>query len=279
MRVLFDTSGVNRLLGDPDAEFLLRGIEAVGQVWVSAMNVAEASATADSMKRTRLLRLLLKMSAGRRPLEMPTALVRRVLISHARSDPDVVYSVEGGNGIAWQVMNAPDELTGEVQREMLTALRSEQDKFVGENKSVRPEFQEVLRSGNWYPASASQALRAHCANEQIFDFVAQLYRQETGKTMLRSEVRSLLLAAPELKAHLLARAYGLYRQAVAPNNHGKNNAGIVDLWFATYLPRVTWFITNDRKQLQALRLVSCFFESRCHVMSYEHFRRKLLLDP
>jgi hypothetical protein len=90
MRIVFDTSTVNWLLADSDADLLTVGIETLCVLHVTALNILEASQTAASDRREALRRLLYRLWRQRGPLALPNVLLREELHAHAAGKPKTV---------------------------------------------------------------------------------------------------------------------------------------------------------------------------------------------
>lgn len=280
MIVVFDTSGVNRLLRDVDSDALIRGVHAVGSIWISTLNLVETTATSNAEQKLKLVRLLKKMTANNEPLDMPGEIVRRAMKAYSSGTGDLTLSVEGENRIAWDVLNQPEDLDDETQQLSLKHLRQQQSEFETVHRSARQHFQDAMNRGVAFPDRVSTTLRAYCGNKQfLHTVVAPIFKKETGADLTPDEVKDLLEHVPELTAFLLGWAHSIFWRAVSKEKYGRNNAGIVDLGFATYIPRITKFVTNDRKQYQALRMIATFFRPRCSVVLYDQFREGLLVNP
>lgn len=279
MVFLFDTSAVNQLHDDPDGSALLTGLIATNCVWVSALNVGEAGGTQDLTRRRSLLRLLKRMTGERRPLEVPTFLIRRSLAAYAKRAPYVDYTVGPENAAMWQVLANPALLDDRARAKLQSRLRNEERGFENLHRRARPHFQQLFADGAPRPVSASALLRQYAADQRFLaEIVRPLYRGAVGSDLPAGEAISLLRAVPELASFLLAWGHAAYRRAMSGEGYGSGNAGNIDLWFATYLPRVHRFITADLKQYQALRLIARFTAPQCRVLRYASLRKGLLIE-
>jgi hypothetical protein len=276
---LFDTSGINRLLDDDQSGHIIAGIQAAGQIWVSALNVSEAICTKNSTRRVGLLKLQKAMTINTSPIEMPVNLLRRSLAAYARRDKTINYTVEGDNTVLWSVLNDPDRINESARSAMAEDMKRHQSRIDALHEGAWPKYQAKFRNGMYNPWSAAECLRIFCSQDEfVHEHVNRLYKDVNGDSLPISEVRDILRTVPELAAFLLAWGHTIYSRAISQNFHGKRtNAGIVDLWFATYLPRLNWFVTNDKMQYKALRLVAAYIAPNCRVMPYRRMREMLLV--
>ncbi len=278
MIYLFDTSGVNRLYDDPDGTALITALKATNQIWVSSLNIVEAGCTADEERRNSLLCLLKKMTGDGSPLEVPTLLIRRYISAYFQRTPSANCSVGEETDSLWQILNAPDSVD-EDQRRQLYAWHQELEKeFSLTHKNARPHFQSYFRGECSRPSRAADLIRVYMADEMLkHDVVNRIYRRGVGEDLPRSEVADLLLAVPELAGFLLAWAYSIQKRTVAIENYGRKNAGILDLWYAVYLPRIARFVTDDCEQYKALRFVAKAVAPGCEVIRYHSFRDRTVI--
>jgi hypothetical protein len=276
---LFDTSGINRLHDDPVCDAIVTGLITTNVVWVSALNVAEAAQTSEPTRRESLLRLLQKLAQGRRPLETPPLLIRRAIDAYSKGLPKVYASVETENQDVYTAILNPNEVDEDTRREVTLVNKSLEKDFIAVHRAGRPHLQNLVNQGQKLPRSAAGLLRAYASNDAfLHDVVNSIYEKVVGAPLPKDRILHLLGAVRPLTGFLLAWGHSIYRRGIARFGYGTNNAGNIDLGFAVYLADVDIFITNDKKQYQALRLVTRMFAERCKVLKYETFRRRIVLD-
>lgn len=279
MVYLFDTSGINHLHDDPARDAVVTCLTATNEVWVSALNVAEASCTPDSTRRESLLRLLKTLTQNRRPLETPPFLIRRALEAYSRGYTSLSVSIGTENEGVWQVLNAPTQFDEDYRQEVSNILRELEQEFITIHRYGRPHLQEALTNDQETPRSAADFIRSYAANvDLLHDAVSQFYEDVVGEPLPKARTMDLLRTLPQLTGFLLSWGHSIYRRGIVQSGYGKNNAGNVDIWFAVYLAHIHRFITNDRKQYQALRLVRRMYAPDCEVLLYDSFRKRLVMD-
>ena len=275
---LFDTSGINRLHDDPACDSIKTGLVATNEVWISALNVAEAGQTSERSRRLSLLRLLKALTRGRRPLEIPPTLIQRGIDAYSKRLPSIDLSVGPKNDGYWQVLLDPTLLDAKDPSELAQPLRMIEDEFLATHRSARPHFQELFAKGEQLFPTAAKFLKAYSSNEKFLHYiVSPIYANVVDAELPTSDIMHLLRALPQLTGFLLTWGHSIYRRAIACSGYGTSNAGNVDIWFATYLAQVDRFVTNDMKQYQALRLVARMFAPKCEVLRYDSFRRRMVL--
>ncbi len=276
---LFDTSGINRLHDDPYRDAIQTGLVATNNVWVSALNVAEAAQTSEGTRRNSLLRLLKALTCGYRPLEIPPVLIKRGIEAYSKGLPSIDISVGTDIDVFWEVLLEPTLLNKKIPNELVQPLREIEKRFLETHRSARPHVQDFFAKDKPPPSSAAAFLRAFASNEKfLHDIVNPIYVDVVGDELPALETMHLLMALPQLTGFLLSYGHSIYCRAVARSGYGTNNAGNVDIWFAAYLSQVDMFVTNDMKQYQALRLVARIFAPRCQVLVYDSFRRRMVLE-
>jgi hypothetical protein len=278
MVFLFDTSALNKLHDDPDGGAIVSGLLATNRIGVSALNVVEAGRTASVTHRQSLLRLLKQMTGNDRPFEMPNVLVRRAMVAYSRRSQILNYSINSDADALWQVLINPELLDEPTRLGLDDHHRSLEEDFLRCHRAARPHFQRLFQPGATIPRRAPFLLRGYMSRPDFLrEVVDQLYIGAVGETITVDRLPELFGVVPEVAGFLLAWGHSVHQRAVARESYGSNNAGIVDLWFATYLPRVDRFVTADDKQYRALRLVARIVAKRCSVIRYETFLRRMLV--
>ena len=180
----------------------------------------------------------------------------------------------------WQVLQNPELAIDMEKLGELGAWTAEIEQPVADNQRAREDFQQIFRSGERRPRSASELIRHYNGTDDfIHEFLGPIYEKVTGVPLPKNEVRSFLQSMPHWATYLASWAYFLYGRSVRIDRYsGKFNPGIIDLWNSVYLPLCDVFVTNDWNQYKALRLVNRFNRNGhiTRVRHYPDFRRMLV---
>lgn len=230
--------------------------------------------TQNSRRRESLLRLLKRCSNGRLPLETPNFLLRRAIIAFSEGHDSLSISIGPENQGAWDVLNTPHNVDEDYRRALSVILKDIEGEFRDIHQNNRPLMQSALQNDTNRPKSAAKFFRTQLNKEDLlYESVSQFYEDVVGTPLERKKSIDLLKALPQLSGFLLAWGHSIYRRGLLNSGYGNNNAGHVDLWFATYLAHVNCFITDDKKQYQALRMIKRIYAPDCEVLRYDTFKR------
>lgn len=292
MDILFDTSAVNRLHDDPAGGSIVNGLLATNVVRVSALNVLEAARTADIGRRRSLLRWLKFMTGNERPLEMANVLARRAVAQYGRRAPLLNWSIDHEADVLWQVLVDPESVDEGLRSDLNEFQHSLEADFRQCHERARPDFERLFGRGTRPPARPSDFLREYLERPEALHQLINdwFYRDTVGSDLPADETLELFRVVPEIAGFLLGWGHSIHQRALASQGYGAyTNAGIVDLWFATYLGRVDRFVTADDRQYAALRLISRIVPDgrtspragphrvRRSVTRYDAYRRQLLV--
>jgi hypothetical protein len=277
VRVILDTSAVNRLADDPDADLLIKGLESAGVFLVTALNIYEASQTSDLARREKLRALLHRLWRQRGPLALPNSVLREELRAHAAGSERASVGGIPEDFILAEWLSHPGEDGENIRdsyREWASVVVSLFDRVhEGMRETLYPVFEKRPRQH-----SASSFLRFYWNNKILgITLASELARRAYDISLSDVQARSLLEIRPCWSMHSLTFAYTCYRRGVRSSGYGKGaNAGVLDLWSSVYLPLGEFFVTADENQRKALRYIAVFLPSRPLVLSYRQFKERLL---
>jgi hypothetical protein len=268
------------LYDDPDRPALVAGLLASGRVVVTSVNVFEASATEDQARRIGLVRLQKELSRGYRPLLVPNELLRQLTLAHFEGAAEATITISDKHWGIWSGLQEPELLSEDERQEVYEWKSSLENPFDESLRAVRPE---LLRA---FPENALLSvailIRFLLQNERlILNAVSPVYERITGVGLDIPRMRKLFQEVPAWPLYLAGWAHSLYHRGLKEEGFGaKSNPGTVDLMSAIYLGHCDYFITADAKQRRALRFLNMFNtrQSRTHVISYQEFRRRLVLQ-
>jgi len=112
------------------------------------------------------------------------------------------------------------------------------------------------------------------------EVVNPLYKRATGAALPRAELRPLLNSLYEWPMFLMGYGCAIYQRAVQEQGYGHNrNPGHLDLWSATYLPVCDVFVTRDKRQRRALKILNKANPRLSQILSYAQLRQRLVGTP
>lgn len=276
--IMMDTSAVGELLHSMDHEHIVLGLQAAGEIRVSALSILEAAAAADPEKRATLLRLQKTMTQGTEPFDLPGAILRKCVEAYSKKSQSITITVDGEHRSAWTAIRNPDVVTNELAAMAYANNKVEEERFVVHHQQLRLVYDQLFAAGERKPASAREMLTAYAdSDEFLFRMIDPVYRGVVGRSIERHEVRDLLNAFPPTMAFFLSLGVADYHRSIAPSHYGRNNAGIRDLMFGAYLPLLAKFVTADAKQFEALSIVGEIVAPSCEVQMFKDWLDQILV--
>lgn len=281
MIICFDTSAINRLLDDPDSNSLVSGITAALSTRISAFNVLEAAQTVSQSRRHALIGPMKRLAKRTRPLDFPAMILAGAARAHAAGESSMVVNAHRDLEGVWRALNGPQFVDDSARREAADWAREWMRDFESTVAGDREEFQRVrrLQPPDW-PQTLSATIRSYLEPiDAIYEaFGLPFYRAHTGK-VLTLEDFAALIREPIWPLYYVAYTYALHQRSIQSENYSaKRNAGVLDLTQSVYLSMCDKFVTNDRAQLRALRVINVFNTKRAtEVLSFDTFRRRLTL--
>jgi hypothetical protein len=276
----FDTSGINRLLDDPEREPILAAILSAGSFRITAFNVVEAAKAKDAHRRACLIELMKRLADGKRPLDRPNTILLNYADAHAAGASAAPVNADENLDGLWIALNQPEMVDEEARNEVLTWASRLEDDFSGTVAADRDQFQALFRRAPLERPNASGAtLRAYLnKKEQCRSLIGNVYERRTGK-QLTDPGYLTLVREPVWALYFLGYAYAVHKRAIQEHNFsGSRNAGAIDLAQAVYLTLCDRFVTDDRAQYRGLRLLNVLKMKRhTQVMRYDTFRSRLLV--
>jgi hypothetical protein len=267
-------------LDDPEGEPIIKALLSIGSFRITAYNVIEAAKTKCEDRRYRLIDLMKRLTQGKRPLDRPNT----ILLSYAKAHADGASSalVNADNQLygLWIALNEPELVDGKARQEVISWAAEWEGDFSRVVAGDRDQFQALFRKvPQEQPQTITATLRAYLNKRDEFRaLISDVYQQHTQKS-LNDPAYQVLIREPVWLLYFVAYAYAIHKRAI--QEHGfqeRRNAGAIDLGQAVYLTMCDRFITNDRAQYQAVRLLNVFNTKRhTQVMRYDTFRRRLLV--
>lgn len=279
MKLCFDTSAVNELADDPLRDILVLGIQSMGMVEATAVNLVEIADNTSASRLKALLNCLHLLAEGRTPLTLPDRLLGNFARAFRAGADRVTVRVADDVPNLGALLLAPDELDPRVLESWRLWRTNLEAEFREGHRRAWPDFQRFRAGGGALPRSAPRTLREHASDQAFVLEVANwLFEKSTGSILSASDLQPFFATAPCFPLFLLGWSYGSYRMALQASHYGRKNAGAFDLFSAAYLPFCDRFVTHDKAQYRALRLIARFAPNRPRVQLWVHFRRSLVPD-
>jgi len=272
---ILDTSAWNYLIDDPDLDLIRETLRSV-TIIPTALAIGEIAATEDRSRRLGLLRLIKTVGKDNRPLAMPNQLIVAVCQGYARRDQILTLNTGDDAEGSWIALSRPDLADDAAQRVALEFNKEREDVLRNFTEGLREELKTVFENEERPPSMG--ALLGHYAQNDdfLYEVVNPIYERAVGAPLLRGELRSLLSSTPYWRMFLLGYGCAIYQRAIKRQGFGyKNNPGHLDLWSATYLPSCDVFVTADKRQRRALKILNQGNARPAFIRSYREWREAI----
>ena len=274
---ILDTSAWNALFDDPNQDSILEMLQTKA-ILPTSLAISEVAAIEDQERRLALFRLMKTAGRDNRPLATPNQLIILACQGYARRDR--VLTLSGGDDAegAWIALNDPTLVDAQAQRMALEFNRERENVFRSWNEVLRNTLQATFKSGVARPRSLGALIRHYARNDAfLYGVVNPIYERAVGKPLPHGELWPLLNSLPHWRMFLMGYACAIYQRAVREQGYGhKRNPGHLDLWSATYLPSCEIFITDDKRQRRALKIINTGSARRAQIVSYGDWREPFL---
>lgn len=293
-RIILDTSVVNKLAKEPDAQPLIAGLKCGYDVGLTAMSVDELLAPSKAEYRSKFFACCRQISREVVCL-MPAGLLIRQMVASYVINP---------TAFDWTRVNVRLKIYEDAimrDEEIVTdeALSAEQRDFADKTNEtfenwftyLRPKLQEIYEQAKQRPHAYEDVVRLSQEPRGVFwGFAKELYRcaQEwnavpagPGPERKESErmtgpddetVKEFVDACPPFRAVVLAFVLTWYDRCLREiHDSPKFKAGRVDQFMAVYLPYCHQFITNDKDQQKCLQEIANLCGLKTQVHLYDDF--------
>ena len=274
---ILDTSAWNALFDDPDRELLLEAALS-RTIFPTCIAITEVAATEDTARRMNILRLMKTLGRDNRPMASPNQLV--IMACEAYSKRAAMITLNAGCDAegAWNALNNPTQVDEAAQRLALDFNEERENVVRTLTEGLRGELQSIFVAGTQRPRSIGSLIRQYSrADNFLYEVINPIYERATGGALPRAELRLLLNSLYEWPMFLMGYACAIYQRAVQEKGYGhKRNPGHLDLWSATYLPICDVFVTRDKHQRRALKILNKANPRPTRILSYSQWRESLL---
>jgi hypothetical protein len=277
---ILDTSAWNNLYDDPGSDRLIK-ILRTKIVLPTALAISELAAIENPDRRHGIIRLMKILGHDNRPLAMPNQLIIMACQGYSSRAQNLTINAGDEAEGAWIALNHPELLDGEAQKLTLTFNEEREDIFRRYFEGLRDLLQPQFKRGLARPQSFKALVERYTVNDDlIYKFVNEIYERAVGQPLRRGDLWELVRSLACWRLFLLSYVYAAHRRAIKQQGFGwKNNAGALDLWSAVYLPFSDTFVTHDKRQRRALKVIDRASTRPSRLVSYNQWREELLSTP
>lgn len=275
--ILFDNSALSRLVDESDTArgSILDALRRLGTPRITELNVLETVRTRDVALRRRKLEIYKEITGTVEPINEPETLLAKLARVHRHRTP----RIRVGSQKAYHLLAHPSEATDDVMRAATDWARDQERRFRSRHEMIRGLFAGGVEGEAAEVLSNEQSFlnfAFETAHSTLAGMVTGFYRQATGADLAAADVRSFLDAVPAWKVFATAHLHSVWVRSIKTKGPEKRSAGFVDTVSAVYLNFCDRFLTNDKAQLQLLKVANLFNPRETIVERYSELRATLL---
>lgn len=275
-RIIFDTSGLNALAADKDSASLIPSLSVGFKPRITETCANEITAAPERETRIRLLNVCRDLACVGDCVVPYNEILRRMARAHAEQP----WTFNWRNvDVLWPRLSEELLRREFIEDNDLSAKAREDnaslnDSYVNMWREVRPLARDAKS-----PISLDDVFNEPDREESPhWQLVADLYKLSTGIDLNKASAKAFSDACPPVMAIIYAQCAGQYHWAAKPENAAATyKAGALDLFSGAYLPFCERFITNDKGQYHALRLVAEKAGLATQVSLYSDFVGSMLI--
>jgi hypothetical protein len=277
---ILDTSAWNALFDDADRDLLIEAALS-RTIFPTCVAITEVAAIEDGARRMDILRLMKTLGRDNRPMASPNQLITMACEGYSKRAAMITLNAGSDAEGAWIALNDPTQVDEAAQRLALDFNEERENVMRSFNEGLRRGLQSIFMAGTQRPRSIGSLIRHYARDDNfLYEVINPIYERATGARLPRAELWSLLNSLYEWRMFLMGYACAIYQRAVQEQGYGhKRNPGHLDLWSATYLPICDVFVTRDRRQRRALKILNEANPRPAQILSYPQWRQSLLATP
>jgi hypothetical protein len=251
MTVCFDTSTINNLMKDSNAERLTTTLLEHYDVYITALNIVEIGKTALPEQRERLRAFEKRLSKTYMPLDMPNEIVKKITAAFGRGETEANFGVTDDRRGLWIAMSEPNSVGEEERKELASWVDGLEESNKESGARLRAQVDQIFASDpESRPTNAADVLRILLKSpwHLLYSLPSQVCKAETGRVLPLSRLDDLLAAEPSVwPLYLGAYAFLIYSGSFWRREHGpRNTVSLLDAWSSVYLRFCDVFVTHDR---------------------------------
>jgi hypothetical protein len=275
--IIFDTSALNAIADETASPANLGKLSAQFNIRLTETNLAEVGSTSRAERREQVLALCRRLGQRGECIKPYNWIIEELAKDHFRYP-----SIFDWRNIPLRSRAIEKELASGGflgKQDTAEAMRDDAKSSDDEFKAL---FKEARDNVGLSPSARELSL------DQVVDILTSdggalwktgigFYSRATGKELTETEIKEFIETCPPFHAMLLsigvAQYHGSVRDLKASAQYG---AGRLDLFASTYLPYCDQFITEDKRQLNALSAVASKANLETRVRPYAEFREHWL---
>jgi hypothetical protein len=270
---ILDTSAWNALFEDKRRDDLVAVLQ-TKVILPTSVAITELAAIEDPEHRIAILQLVKTLGRDNRPLATPNELIIMACQGYSRHDAQITLNAGNDAEGAWVALNKP-ELVDDAAQLMALKFNAERESvFRAWHEGLRSNLQGIFRAGTTRPRSMGALIRHYAQNDELlYEAINSIYERAVGAPLPRNQLWDLIRSLPHWRLFLAGHACAIYQRAVKAQGYGHgNNPGTLDLWSATYLPSCDIFVTKDKRQRRALKILNRHNPRSARILSYAEWR-------
>lgn len=278
-RIIFDTSGINRLEdGGFASEPLMRALECGYEVILTAMSADEIISNKSAVRRDALLSRLGRFLYRAQCLWPPHEIVRLLVSAHVASPGGFDWTTVDVRARAYEDAiprrDFDDPLCVQQRKEQFK-VDAQFDKMW---KGLRPKLDEILQKDpSKRPTTYKQAVEIAAVHGRLlWHFGAGLYERVAGKEPNDAEIKAFMDVYPPFRATCYGLVMAWYNGSLRTLDRTPT-ANRNDLFMAAYLPYCDKFVTADWAQRKELTEIAEEAKISSQVLSFDDFDRSFAI--
>lgn len=277
---ILDTSAWNALFDDPDRGLLIEAALS-RTIFPTCIAITEVAATEDAARRMDILRLMKMLGRDNRPMASPNQIIIMACEGYSRHAPMITLNAGTDAEGAWIALSDPTQVDESAQRLALDFNEERENVMRTFSEGLRRGLQSIFVAGTQRPRSVGSLIRHYSRDDNfLYEVINPIYERATGAALPRAELWLLLNSLYEWRMFLMGYACAIYQRAVQQQGYGhKRNPGHLDLWSATYLPICDVFVTRDKRQRRALKILNKANPRPPQILCYAQWRQSLIAGP
>jgi hypothetical protein len=277
-RIIFDTSAINNLQDDPDREAIMAKLESSFWVCLLETNVGEVFATTNPERRMSLLDLSERLLGFGEYLMPHHWIVNEMASCHRRHRQRFVWQDVGieAPGIADAIVERRYAGDGDLVKEQREHMRAVGREFLNILRQSRDMFEAEWDGAEELPSLPGLFSIIKADGGPFWKSAAGLYERATLATLSEQEIRAFVNACPPFHAVALVSGLGQYQYGLPKRaEQSRYKAHLVDLLMGCHLPYCDVFVTHERQQQNALKVIAREIGVPVDFQSYKEFSDQL----